>query len=577
MDGSGSKAAKGALPPPAPWLSAERFCILDTAFKDGMDFVRLRSLWEAFPGKCIHLHYIALCGEGAQPPPSELQTLWPPLLPGQHDLELDAGALRLTVIFGEPAAALRRLVAVCDLILLKEATLQAAGLARLARYGTAIQSTFNDTKTFGALEGSGFRLESASPHIEGTYRGRSKRSSGWPRFTGERRAIVVGAGLAGSAAAASLSRRGWRVSVLEKRAHPALAASGNLAGVISPMLSKDDGVAARLSRASFLMLLRELRRIDAGGSPLEWSPCGVLQMAGNMKEELLLEEIIRKHAYPETFARFFNKDEASRHVGHEVPAGGVLFPQGGWVNPPSLCLARMQSALILLQTGVSVSRLEREDGRWRVFDDANLLLAEAPILVLANAFESALFTQGENLRFKKVRGQVTHVPAALLPPLGCVLSRDGYLAPPLHGQFSVGATYDFGSEEEALSLECQNLNLARVPCLIEGASVELGSLSGRVGFRTLTPDRLPVVGAMPDFQAHRGLHNTLAAVPRQPGLFTLLGLGSRGVVWSGLAGETLAALVEGEAPPLPLDLLEAMDPARFLIRERGLPAAGSPV
>jgi tRNA 5-methylaminomethyl-2-thiouridine biosynthesis bifunctional protein len=341
------------------------------------------------------------------------------------------------------------------------------------------------------------------------------------------------------------------------------------------MISKDDGVAARLSRASFLMLLSELQRIHASGSPLEWDPCGVLQMARSLKEELLLEEIILKHAYPKTFARFLNRAQASRHVGHEVPAGGVLFPQGGWVNPPSLCLARLQSALIMLQAGVSVSRAERADDVWRVFDDAGRLLAEAPVLVLANAFESSRFVQGEKLHFKKVRGQVTHVPASFLPTLGCVLSRDGYLTPSLYGHCSVGATYDFGSEEETLNFEAQGLNLARLPRLLEGACVELNSLSGRVGFRTLTPDRLPVVGAMPDFEVQNSHHGTLGAIPRQPGLFTLLGLGSRGVVWSGLGGETLAALIEGEAPPLPLDLLEATDPARFLLRGRGLPTAAS--
>ncbi|RFC42733.1 MAG: tRNA 5-methylaminomethyl-2-thiouridine biosynthesis bifunctional protein [Verrucomicrobia bacterium] len=577
MDGASSETGRGAVPPSAPWLSAEHFCILDTDFNDGADFVRLRRLWEASPGTCISLHYIALCAAPKSSPPPELQALWPLPLPGHHELELNAGALRLTVIFRESPAALRRLKAVCDLILLKEPTLQTAALARLSRFGTAVQSTFQDTETNRALEASGFRLEPAATHIEGTYRVRSKRAKGWVPFSGERHAIVLGAGLAGSAAAASLSRRGWRVSVIEKRAAPALAASGNLTSVISPMLSKDDGVAARLSRASFLTLLQELHRISAGPSSLKWAPCGVLQMARSPKEELLLAETILSLAYPAAFARFLTREEACRHVEQEVPAGGVLFPQGGWVNPPSLCLARMQSAPILLQTGVSVSKLERKDGSWRVFDDSGRPLAEAPVLVLANAFESTRFAQAEHLHFKKVRGQVTHVPASHLPPLGCVLSRDGYLTPPLEGHYSLGATYDFGSEEESLTVECQNVNLARMPLLLEGTSVALDSLLGRVGFRTLTPDRLPVVGAMPDFEAQPAPPGALGTLPRQAGLFTLLGLGSRGVVWSALAGETLAALIEGEAPPLPSDLLEAMDPARFLARKRGLEAPRIPL
>jgi tRNA 5-methylaminomethyl-2-thiouridine biosynthesis bifunctional protein len=56
-------------------------------------------------------------------------------------------------------------------------------------------------------------------------------------LTGERRALVIGAGLAGCATAASLAARGWQVSVLERHEDVAQEASGNPQGVLYLKLS----------------------------------------------------------------------------------------------------------------------------------------------------------------------------------------------------------------------------------------------------------------------------------------------------------------------------------------------------
>jgi tRNA 5-methylaminomethyl-2-thiouridine biosynthesis bifunctional protein len=59
--------------------------------------------------------------------------------------------------------------------------------------------------------------------------------------------------------------------------------------------------------------------------------------------------------------------------------------------------------------------------------------------------------------------------------------------------------------------------------------------------------------------------------PRLPGLYGILGLGSRGLVWSALMGEFLAASIVGEPWPLEMDLARAIDPARFLFRAKNAP------
>ena len=80
-----------------------------------------------------------------------------------------------------------------------------------------------------------------------------------------------------------------------------------------------------------------------------------------------------------------------------------------------------------------------------------------------------------------------------------------------------------------------------------------------------------LVGAMPDeaeaaARAGELARNARLAIPRAPGLYGAFAFGSRGLLWSALAAEVLAARVEGAAPPLERDLLESIDPARFLSR-----------
>jgi tRNA 5-methylaminomethyl-2-thiouridine biosynthesis bifunctional protein len=70
-----------------------------------------------------------------------------------------------------------------------------------------------------------------------------------------------------------------------------------------------------------------------------------------------------------------------------------------------------------------------------------------------------------------------------------------------------------------------------------------------VGFRTVTPDRLPLVGRL--------------RLTDQPGLFACLGLASRGLTWAPLLGEIVACEVTGEPLPIERDVLKWLAPGRF--------------
>ncbi|MEE4465391.1 FAD-dependent oxidoreductase, partial [Azotobacter chroococcum] len=125
------------------------------------------------------------------------------------------------------------------------------------------------------VKGFGQKREMLAGRFEGTPQEAAKP---WfarpPRPAGPREALVIGAGLAGCAAAASLARRGWQVTLLERRAAVAEETSGNPQGVLYLKLSAHGTALSRLIVAGFGFTRRLLQRLEPGR---DWSPCGVLQ------------------------------------------------------------------------------------------------------------------------------------------------------------------------------------------------------------------------------------------------------------------------------------------------------------
>jgi len=222
-------------------------------------------------------------------------------------------------------------------------------------------------------------------------------------------------------------------------------------------------------------------------------------------------------------------------------------------------------AALAQRFGVGSVRLERRDDAWRVLDNTGTLVASAPVVILANGTGARALAQSDALPLAAVRGQVTHLAEGVLPALAHVLCREAYLTPAIDGWHSLGASYD-DDDETALRAASQTDNLAKIASLLDSPGLGHDApLAGRVGFRCVAPDRLPLVGALP--AAHTGARSErLRDIGRQPGLYGLLGYASRGLIWAPLAAELLAAQLDNGPLPLEADLVAALDPARFALR-----------
>ncbi|MDB5935784.1 MAG: tRNA 5-methylaminomethyl-2-thiouridine biosynthesis protein [Massilia sp.] len=534
----------------AHWRGRERFVIFDSSWDDGASFAGWLAQWRADPDRPARLHVIALAHGD---------------LPGfQRVLQID-DAVTLDLLHAPLEPALAQLAARIDAVYLHGVADPgfARPLARLLAADATLHADGLNTAQQAALAATGWKFDPTGRSARFATR---KPVAPLPPAP-ERRAIVIGAGLAGAAACERLCARGWQVTLVERHPQAAMEASGNLAGITMPLLSKDDNIASRLSRAAFLFALGYWEKLGGVGAAIEGAGCGVLHVAKDAAHAELQASTAAARRLPPDYAQWFDRDRAAARFGSLAPHGAWLFPRGGWIRPASACQAMLDVCGLRLHQifGAGSVTLERAGDEWRVVDADGVTLAQAATVILASGASD--LAQAACLPLVRVRGQVTHLAAQALPELGLVLCREAYVTPAAGGQRSVGATYD-ADLDPTLRASSQHENLARVRSMLEDASIGEGApLQGRVGFRSVAPDHLPLVGALPDCTSVLGAER-LRELPRQAGLYALLGYASRGLTWAPLAAELLAATLEGEPLPLEANLAAALDPGRFRLRAR---------
>lgn len=582
---------------PARWRGRDRFVILETGFGMGLNFLTTWAAWRADTLACRRLHYVSVerhpftAADLARlherwpqfaPLAARLRALWPTLTAGVHRIELDGGRVVLTLMFGDALRLLPRLSARIDACYLdgfdprKNPDMWSPALfTRLARLAAseATVATWSVSATVrSGLEAAGFHCERRPGYgrkremLTGRRAPTAVRGARQTTVSGaERHALVIGAGLAGSAICQRLAVRGWRLTLLERHPRPAREASGNLAGIVRPLLSLDDNLASRFTRAAYL---HSLRAWSGLAPPPCWSRCGVLQIARDAAHEAHQREVVAAQAYPVEYVRHLDRVEASDLTGWPLPHGGWHFPGGGWASPPSVCTALLADCADALDAryGQAVASLQRTADRWQALDAAGRVLASAPVLILASGSGTLWPESQPAMPLRRVRGQTSHIPSASLPAIRLALCREGYLTPAVDGLVCVGASYDF-DDDPAPRADGHVGNLMRLEHILPGAAagIDVARLDGRVGFRCVPPDRLPVVGALPEglpAEREAGLRD----VPRLEGAYGLMGLASRGLTWAWLAAELLASQLEDEPLPMETDLADALDPARFLLR-----------
>ncbi|QIA04684.1 bifunctional tRNA (5-methylaminomethyl-2-thiouridine)(34)-methyltransferase MnmD/FAD-dependent 5-carboxymethylaminomethyl-2-thiouridine(34) oxidoreductase MnmC [Pseudomonas fluorescens] len=595
-----------------------RLVIGETGFGTGLNFLCAWQLFEQHAVAGARLHFVSV--EKFPLSPADLQralALWPELKPfsdqllkhyvavhqGFQRIVLDNGRVTLTLLIGDALEQLPQLDGQIDAWFLdgfapaKNPEMWTAELfaelARLAAPGSTI-STFTSTGWVRRLlNAAGFKMK-RTPGIGHKWEILRGEFLGWPEgvappaaakpwfarptpLTGDRRALVIGAGLAGCATAASLAARGWQVSLLERHDAVAQEASGNPQGVLYLKLSAHGTALSQLIVSGFGYTRRLLETLQRG---TDWDDCGVLQLAFNEKERERQAQLAA--AFPEDLLQWLDQPEAQARAGIGLAHGGLYYPEGGWVHPPALCQAQSTQPGVTLLPHQEAVELRKIDDQWQAFDGERLI-ATAPAVVLAGAADIKRFPQSADLPLKRIRGQITRLAQTTQSQaLSTVVCAEGYVAPARMREHTLGASFDFNSDDLTPTTAEHLGNLAMLEEIstdlvarLHVSELDAESLQGRAAFRCTSPDYLPIVGPLADREAFTEAYRALSKDARQvpdiacpwlDGLYVNSGHGSRGLITAPLSGELLAAWMDNEPLPLPRGVAEACHPNRFALR-----------
>lgn len=595
----------------AALTAGARLVIGETGFGTGLNFLCAWQLFDQLAPADACLHFVSV--EKYPLTAADLHralALWPELAPwsgqlleqyraihpGFQRLVLDGGRVILTLLIGDALQMLPQLDARIDIWFLdgfapdknpqmwtqplfqELARLSAPGasLATFTSKGTVRRDLIEAGFAMRRMPGHGKKWEMLCGHFAGDAAAAEKPWHARPSNSAVREALVIGAGLAGCTTAASLAARGWQVTLLERHDEVAQEASGNPQGVLYLKLSAHGTALSQLVLAGFGHTRRLLQHLQQGH---DWDACGVLQLAFDASEAERQAKLAE--AFPTDLLHSLTRQQAEDRAGVALPAGGLFYPDAGWVHPPALCRQLVSHPRIRLLTHSEALELRRVDGHWQALDSERLL-AEAPVAILAGAAEVRRFAA--ELPLKRIRGQISRLPQTTRSAeLACVVCAEGYVAPPRGGEHTLGASFDFHSQDcvPTAAEHAGNLELLREIStdLAERLGVERldpAQLEGRAAFRCTSPDYLPIVGPLADPAAFAETYAVLGKdarqVPDSPcpwrdGLYVNSGHGSRGLITAPLCGELLAAWLNDEPLPLPRAVAEVCHPNRFLLRK----------
>jgi tRNA 5-methylaminomethyl-2-thiouridine biosynthesis bifunctional protein len=543
---------------PEAWAGRDRFTVAELGFGTGLNILALLDLWRRSSPPEARLHIFSIEAHpleaeaaaralAAWPELADLAALliarWPGRARGFHRVDLPECRATLDLAVLDVAEALEGWAGPADAWFLdgfspalNPAMWREEVLDLVARRSApgARAATFTVAGAVRrGLQAAGFAVEKRPGH------GR-KRERLEARLAGEAaprprpRVAVVGAGVAGASAARALRALGVEPLLVEARS-PGAGASGNPAALVTPRLDAGLGPVARLAAQAFARAVTVY-----GQSPETLIGRGVLQLASGDRDPERFARIAASDLFEPDSLVVLEAEAASVRLGEPTPLA-AFDQRAALVVEPAAALAAWAGPFLRGEA----ARLERRGQAWALLDAAGELLVEADAVILAGGVATSALAPDAVLT--PVRGQASFVDADERP---AAAAWGGYVAPTRTGLL-FGATHDRGEDAAETRAADHARNLQTLAAARPGLAARLvpDSLEGRAAIRATTADRLPLAGAA-----------------EAPGVFLLTGFGSRGFSWAPLLAEHVASLAVDAPSPLPRDLAELVDPARFARR-----------
>ncbi|MGI9288027.1 MAG: FAD-dependent 5-carboxymethylaminomethyl-2-thiouridine(34) oxidoreductase MnmC, partial [Pseudomonadales bacterium] len=303
---------------------------------------------------------------------------------------------------------------------------------------------------------------------------------------------------------------------------------------------------------------------------------GLLQLLATADQENAYASLL-KQCNDNKLMRYCDQNEASAIAGVEIAKSAVYYPQAGWLQPRSLCSRLVDHPNIRVCLNTSVRGLQQKAGRWHFDHAGDQVVTETDSVIIAMGHHSNALPSTAFLPLKAIRGQVSYLHATTVSTkLRSVVCERSFITPAHNGVHTVGASYNLAATNMELSEQDHRHNMQQLGALLPGVTTSSpAALQGRVGFRCVAPDYLPVVGPVPHQAAFerdyaplgKDAKATVARVSEHaPGLYVNSAFGSRAYCFAPLCAELLVSQISGETAPLPAYISRALLPGRFIVR-----------
>lgn len=393
---------------------------------------------------------------------------------------------------------------------------------------------------------------------------------------------IIGGGIASATLATALLRRGQKVTLYCQDEHAAQRASGNRQGAVYPLLNGEHRGVSRVFAPGFLFA-RQFVEQAAEKISFDHDWCGITQLMWDEKSTTKLSKMLEGRFDP-MLIHHLDAEQTSAAIGLPITMESIQYPLGGWLCPAQLTQGLIdeltKDARFKIKYNHKIDAITRIDDHWTLSSQAGDVTHDC--VVIANGNEFASFEQSAHIPLGQVKGQVSHIPTTPeLSSLKSVLCYDGYMTPanPNNQQHCIGASYDRSHLDYQFDATAQQENGDKLRHCVPNESwplaVDTSGNQSRQGIRCVSRDHLPFVGNLADYGQVKAQYEHLAQLdleqaqptPHYPDLFCLLGLGSRGLSSAPLMAELLASQICGDPLPLPVDVLETLDPSRMWVRK----------
>ena len=545
------------------------FCILETGFGFGLNFLQTMRLWKAVGKKNSRLHYLAIeknpvslsdfdrfysrLDADIRADAKQLKKCLPLPAKGFHRRSLLPG-IYLTLIYHELDDVIDKINARVDVWFLdgfKPSTNKGiwspalfSQMKSLSRPGASLASYSVAGLLKRGLESAGFTISKKPGFGNKAEMLTGQLSGDWkPEPVKKPRVALVGAGMAGLFLATQLKDRGIDVLVVDQKG-PMSGASGMGRLSCAPQLTLNADRFGRFSLGAFLYSQYYLEHL--------MKQSGVVKLA----EDTRMKNRLRR--LPEYFQASPGFLEPYTPV---TKTDSAIYPQAGWVFSEDM--SRLWQDLTTVSRAL-VCKLKKEK-KWQLINESDQVICEADEVILAAGAGSMFLEPLASLPLHLNKGY-----SLSIEPLGSendpVFSGPVSLFPTVHQTSVINGGYDHGFDPEDLTI-----NRDRIAWILDrlawmrGYSDNVAIHHIQAGWRCTSRDRRPLVDSL-FHSSEKTPCDKIRDSEEYEGLWLCTAFGSHGLTHAPVCAEYLVSKMLNEPWPIDIRTAHLLSSQRFASR-----------